>query len=60
MPTLIPGDIVTINDLPALQAESVRSVIERAGATLLYLPPYDLDFNPIEMAFTSFKSLPRA
>jgi len=30
-----------------------------AGATLLYLPPYSPDFNPIEMAFAKLKALLR-
>ena len=31
-------------------------MIEAAGATLLYLPPYSPDFNPIENAFAKLKS----
>ena len=34
-------------------------MIEAAGATLLYLPPYSPDFNPIEMAFSKLKALLR-
>ena len=34
-------------------------MIERAGATLLYLPPYSPDFNPIENAFAKLKALLR-
>ncbi|QND54081.1 hypothetical protein HB779_05720 [Phyllobacterium sp. 628] len=30
-----------------------REAIEKAGAILLFLPPYSPDFNPIEMAFSS-------
>jgi transposase len=37
----------------------VRKAIEAAGATLLYLPPYSPDFNPIEMAFSKLKALLR-
>ena len=36
---------------------SVRALIEAAGATLLYLPPYSPDFNPIENAFAKLKAL---
>lgn len=35
----------------------MRKAIEAAGATLLYLPPYSPDFNPIEMAFSKLKAL---
>lgn len=33
--------------------------IEAAGATLLYLPRYSRDFNPIENAFSKLKALLR-
>lgn len=48
VPTLTPGDIVIMDNLPAHKAASIRNVIEAAGASLLYLPPYSPDFNPIE------------
>ena len=35
----------------------MRTLIDSAGATLLYLPPYD--FNPIENAFAKLKALLR-
>ena len=60
VPTLLAGDIVVMDNLPAHKAEGVRSAIERAGAELHYLPPYSPDFNPIEMAFSKLKSLMRA
>ena len=34
-------------------------MIEAAGASLLYLPPYSPDFNPIENAFSKIKALLR-
>lgn len=45
-PTLAPGDIVVMDNLPAHKIGGVREAIERAGATLLFLPPYSPDFNP--------------
>jgi transposase len=33
--------------------------IEAVGASLLYLPPYSPDFNPIENAFAKLKALLR-
>lgn len=56
-PTLKPGDIVVMDNLPAHRAPGVRDLIERAGAVLRYLPPYSPDFNPIEMAFSKLKAL---
>lgn len=56
VPTLIPGDIVVMDNLPAHKPTAVRKAIEAAGAELRFLPPYSPDFNPIEMAFSKFKA----
>lgn len=60
VPTLEPGDVVVMDNLPAHKAAGVRNAIEAAGASLLYLPPYSPDFNPIENAFSRLKALLRA
>ena len=60
VPTLAPGDVVVMDNLPAHKAAGVRDAIEAAGANLLYLPPYSPDFNPIENAFSKLKALLRA
>lgn len=57
VPTLRPGDIVIMDNLASHKKAGVREAIESAGATLLYLPPYSPDFNPIENAFSKFKWL---
>ena len=49
-----------MDNLPAHKVKGVRQAIEAAGATLMYLPAYSPDFNPIEMAFSKFKALLRA
>ena len=56
VPTLAPGDIVVMDNLPAHKLAGVRTAIEATGAKLLYLPPYSPDFNPIEMAFSKLKA----
>lgn len=56
VPTLSPGDVVSMDNLPAHKPAGIRDAIERAGATLLFLPPYSPDFNPIEMAFSKIKA----
>jgi transposase len=38
VPTLEPGDIVIMDNLPAHKAAGVREVIRQAGAGLLFLP----------------------
>jgi transposase len=55
-PSLRPGDIVIIDNLPAHKRGQVRDIIETAGATLRYLPPYSPDFNPIEHSFAKLKA----
>jgi transposase len=55
-PTLRPGDIVIMDNLPAHKVAGVRQAIEATGAGLLYLPPYSPDFNPIENAFAKLKA----
>ena len=60
VPTLSSGDIVIMDNLPAHKVAGVRDAIAAAGATLLYLPPYSPDFNPIEMLFAKLKALLRA
>ena len=59
VPELERGDIVVLDNLPAHKVAGVREAIEGAGATLLFLPPYSPDFNPIELAFAKLKALLR-
>ena len=56
VPTLKPGDIVVMDNLPAHKNSKVREIIEAASAELRYLPPYAPDFNPIEQAFAKLKA----
>jgi transposase len=58
-PSLQPGDIVVLDNLSAHKVPGVREAIEAAQATLLYLPPYSPDFNPIEQLFAKLKALLR-
>ena len=59
VPTLSPGDIVVMDNLPAHKVTGVREAIKAAGADLRYLPPYSPDFNPIEQAFAKLKAFLR-
>ena len=59
VPTLVPGDQVIMDNLPAHKVAGVKQAIEAAGATRLLLPPYSPDFNPIEQAFSKLKALLR-
>ena len=59
LPELRPGDIVIMDNLSSHKGPNVREMIETAGSSLLYLPPYSPDFNPIENAFAKLKALLR-
>jgi transposase len=58
-PTLSPGDVVIMDNLASHKTVGVREAIEARGATVLYLPAYSPDLNPIEQAFAKLKSLLR-
>ena len=59
VPELHPGDVVVMDNLGSHKGAGVRAAIEAAGASLLYLPPYSPDFNPIENAFAKLKAMLR-
>jgi len=58
-PTLKPGDIVILDNLASHKVTGVREAIDARGASLVYLPPYSPDLNPIEQAFAKLKALLR-
>jgi transposase len=55
-PTLIPGDIVVMDHLPAHKAVGVQQALARRGARVLYLPPYWPDLSPIEPCWSEVKT----
>jgi transposase len=59
VPELRPGDVVVMDNLGSHKGAAVGGAIEAAGASLLYLPPYSPDFNPIERAFAKLKAMLR-
>jgi transposase len=59
VPDLRPGDVVVMDNLGSHTRPGIRAAIEAAGASLLYLPPYSPDFNPIENAFAKLKAMLR-
>jgi len=58
-PALAPGDVVVLDNLAAHKVAGVRQAIAAAGASILYLPPYSPDLNPIEQLFAKLKALLR-
>lgn len=59
-PTLHRGEIVIMDNLSAHKVHGVREAIESVGASVVYLPPYSPDLNPIELAFSKLKQLMRS
>ena len=55
-PTLQDGDIVILDNLGSHKGSEVRRLIQARGASLLFLPPYSPDLNPIELAFAKLKA----
>lgn len=56
VPTLKPGDCVVMDNLASHHVKGVVECIRSAGATVLYLPPYSPDLNPIEMLWSKLKA----
>jgi transposase len=59
VPELSSGDVVVLDNLAAHKVAGIREMIQAAGASLLYLPPYSPDLNPIEQVFAKLKALLR-
>jgi transposase len=59
VPTLRPGDVVVMDNLGSHKGTAVRAATRRAGAHLLFLPPYSPDLNPIEQVFAKLKHMLR-
>lgn len=56
VPELRPNDIVIMDNLQLHKAAGIAEAIASAGASLLYLPPYSPDFNPIENMWSKVKT----
>lgn len=59
VPSLVPGQVVVLDNLGAHKSLAVRKLVEQAGCRLLLLPPYSPDYNPIENAISKIKTLLR-
>jgi transposase len=58
-PALGEGQIVVMDNLQVHKTKKVRELIEGRGCSLVFLPSYSPDFNPIEEAFSKAKTLLR-
>ena len=56
VPTLRPGQVVVMDNLPCHKVAGIAEALHGAGCRLVYLPPYSPDLNPIENAFAKLKA----
>ena len=54
---LQPGDILVLDNVGAHKAARAHQLIKATGASLLFLPPYSPDLNPIELCWSKLKSI---
>jgi len=59
VPTLRRNDIVVMDNCRVHMGPGIRAAIEKARATVRYLPKYSPDLNPIEMPYSKFKQFLR-
>ena len=61
IPALYDGDIIVMDNMRSHHVKEVSEIINNSEKhlTLLYLPPYSPDFNPIEMMWSKIKSVLR-
>ena len=60
VPVLRSGDVVAMDNLSSHKRARTRELIESVGATVLFLPPYSPDLNPIENVFSKVKQFLRS
>ncbi len=56
VPTLKPGQVVILDNATFHKSQRTKDIIEKAGCSLLFLPPYSPDLNPIETFWANFKA----
>lgn len=59
VPTLAPGDIVMLDNLPAHHASAIADIVRAKDCHILFLPAYSPDLSPIETAFAKIKQVLR-
>ena len=60
LPTLTPGQIVVLDNHRIHKGDWVAELLAACGCSLLFLPPYSPDLNPIEAALSKIKTFVKA
>ena len=55
IPNLIPGQVLILDNASFHKSQESKKLIAAAGCTLLFLPPYSPDLNPIEKYWANMK-----
>lgn len=58
-PSLKPDDIVIMDNLSSHKVSGIVDAIEATGASVMFLPPYSPDLNPIELMWSKIKAILR-
>lgn len=56
---MLPGNVIILNNLSSHKSTDAAKAMKAVGAWFLFLLPYSLDPNPIEIAFAKLKALIR-
>ena len=56
IPEIAPGTTVILDNLATHRNKEAARALRDHGCWFLYLPPYSLDLNPIEQAFSKLKA----
>lgn len=56
LPILVVGSVIILDNASFHRKTGLRALAEKAGFSIVFLPPYSPDYNPIEHFWASFKS----
>lgn len=59
VPKLWKGAVVIMDNCSIHKSDELEAIITKAGARLIYLPPYSPDFSPIENCWSKVKNILR-
>ncbi len=60
LPVLERGSVIVLDNARFHHGGGIHALVEKAGCSLLYLPPYSPDLNPIELVWSYIKNLVRS
>ena len=60
LPNLAPASILVLDNWTVHKGDDVRKLVAAFDCSILYLPTYSPDFNPIEFLFSKIKAFVKA